>query len=40
MCQQRLRVSVKDFRDLQVWQKAHQLTLTLYRRTVVFPDRR
>ena len=22
---------VKDFRDLQVWQKAHQLALTVYR---------
>jgi four helix bundle protein len=28
---------VKDFRDLQVWQKAHQLTLTVYRLTVPFP---
>jgi len=28
---------VKDFRDLQVWQKAHQLTLTLYRLTASFP---
>jgi four helix bundle protein len=28
---------VKDFRDLQVWQKAHQLTLTVYRRMAAFP---
>lgn len=28
---------MKDFRDLQVWQKAHQLTLTLYRLTASFP---
>jgi four helix bundle protein len=29
---------VKDFRDLQVWQKAHQLTLTVYRLTASFPQ--
>jgi four helix bundle protein len=28
---------VKDFRDLQVWQKADQLTLTVYRLTAGFP---
>jgi four helix bundle protein len=28
---------VKDFRDLQVWQKAHQLTLDVYRLTTSFP---
>lgn len=28
---------MKDFRDLQVWQKAHQLTLTVYRLTARFP---
>jgi four helix bundle protein len=28
---------VKDFRDLQVWHKAHQLTLTIYRLTARFP---
>ncbi len=28
---------VKDFRDLQVWQKAHQLTLMVYRLTATFP---
>ncbi len=28
---------VKDFRDLQVWQKAHQLTLSVYRLTASFP---
>jgi four helix bundle protein len=29
---------VKDFRDLQVWQKAHQLTLAVYRHTASFPN--
>jgi four helix bundle protein len=28
---------VKDFRDLQVWHKAHQLTLAVYRHTTTFP---
>lgn len=28
---------VKDFRDLLVWQKAHQLTLAVYRVTETFP---
>jgi four helix bundle protein len=28
---------MKDFRDLQVWQKAHQLTLETYRATAAFP---
>ena len=28
---------MKDFRDLQVWQKAHQLTLMVYRFTASFP---
>lgn len=28
---------VKDFRDLKVWQKAHQLTLVVYRITASFP---
>jgi four helix bundle protein len=28
---------VKDFRDLTVWQKAHQLTLAVYRTTAGFP---
>jgi len=28
---------VKDFRQLQVWQKAHQLTLMFYRLTASFP---
>ncbi|MBI1875623.1 MAG: four helix bundle protein [Acidobacteria bacterium] len=28
---------MKDFRDLQVWQKAHQLTLAVYRHTASFP---
>ncbi len=29
--------SVKDFRELQVWQKAHQLTLAMYKLTASFP---
>jgi hypothetical protein len=28
---------VKDFRDLQVWHKAHHLTLAVYRFTATFP---
>lgn len=28
---------MKDFKELTVWQKAHFLTLTLYRLTKVFP---
>jgi four helix bundle protein len=28
---------VKDFRDLTVWQEAHQLTLDVYRRTASVP---
>jgi len=28
---------VKDFRDLSVWRKAHQLTLAVYRATAPFP---
>jgi four helix bundle protein len=28
---------MKDFRDLQVWQKAHLLTLSVYRLTASFP---
>ena len=28
---------MKDFRDLQVWHKAHQLTLIVYRVTARFP---
>jgi four helix bundle protein len=28
---------VKDFRQLQVWHKAHQLTLAVYRLTASFP---
>jgi len=28
---------VKDFRQLQVWQKAHQLALIIYQRTASFP---
>lgn len=28
---------MKDFKDLKVWQKAHVLTLTLYRLTRIFP---
>jgi hypothetical protein len=29
--------SVKDFRELKVWQKAHQLTLAVYQLTASFP---
>ena len=29
---------MKDFRELQVWQKAHQLTLNLYNIARSFPD--
>lgn len=29
---------MQDFRDLQVWQKAHQLTLSVYHATASFPD--
>jgi four helix bundle protein len=28
---------MKDFRELQVWQRAHQLTLAVYRVTTDFP---
>src|SRR5208283_2305006 len=28
---------MKDFRDLKVWQRAHQITLTIYRCTRDFP---
>ena len=28
---------MKDFRELKVWQKAHELTLTVYRITATFP---
>ena len=28
---------MKDFRDLQVWHRAHQLTLAVYRLTATFP---
>ena len=29
--------AVKDFRELQVWQKAHELTLVVYQLTATFP---
>ena len=29
--------AVKDFRQLQVWQKAHELTLVVYQLTATFP---
>ena len=29
--------AVKDFRQLKVWHKAHQLTLEIYRATATFP---
>lgn len=28
---------MKDFRQLKVWQRAHQLTLDIYKTTAVFP---
>lgn len=28
---------MKDFRELKVWEKAHHLTLTVYRETKLFP---
>jgi len=28
---------MKDFRDLKVWEKAHQLTLAVYKATTTFP---
>ena len=28
---------MKDFHELKVWQKAHQLTLAVYRMTATFP---
>ena len=28
---------MKDFRELKVWQKAHQLTLAVYQITATFP---
>lgn len=30
--------TIKTFRDLQVWQKAHQLTLNIYQVTKGFPE--
>ena len=29
---------MKDFRDLQVWRKAHELALAIYPATRAFPD--
>jgi hypothetical protein len=31
---------VKDFRELKVWQKAHELTLAVYQLTATFPPGR
>ena len=31
------KCAVKDFRELKVWQKAHQLTLAVYQITATFP---
>ena len=31
---------MKNFRDLQVWHKAHALTLTCYQMTSAFPETR
>ena len=32
------RLELQDFHSLQVWRKAHELTLTVYRVTATFPD--
>jgi four helix bundle protein len=29
---------MKDFRDLKVWERAHLLTLSVYKRTAIFPS--
>ncbi|HEX6837928.1 MAG TPA: four helix bundle protein, partial [Polyangia bacterium] len=29
---------MQDFRDLKVWQRAHELTLAIYRATATFPS--
>ncbi len=31
--------AMKDFHELKVWQKAHQLTLAVYQITAAFPAR-
>jgi hypothetical protein len=31
---------MQDFRNLKVWQKAHELTLGVYRTTRMFPKKR
>jgi four helix bundle protein len=36
-CQLEIGPTVRDFRALQVWQKAHQLTLSVYKATSEFP---
>jgi four helix bundle protein len=28
---------MRDFRDLKLWEKAHRLTLAVYKATLVFP---
>src|SRR3954470_20188962 len=28
---------MQNYKDLRVWQKAHELTLTVYKRTAMFP---
>ncbi len=30
-------IKLKDFRNLKVWEKAHQLTLAIYKNTKSFP---
>ena len=30
-------IKMKDFRNLKVWEKAHQLTLAIYKNTKSFP---
>lgn len=33
-----MRVVLKDFRKLKVWEKSHQLALSVYQATASFPD--
>lgn len=33
-----MEANMKDFRQLKVWEKAHQLTLEVYKATATFPN--
>lgn len=37
MLSKRFELAVKDFRQLKVWEKSHQLALALYQVTALFP---